>query len=276
MQNISNARKDTLVLVEGENSLNRSRSNSPPADGGRGQLLKNEIFEQLRLSILEGHLAPGERLREERLARRFRVSRTPIREVLARLELEGLVELIPNRGATVRNFTLQQLRDTYDLRVLLEGYAARQAAMNLTAEDIAALRSINAEMEQLIKQYDLLEHLAERPPLIHRLVELNRRLHSVIANSSGNSLLPGLLDRIVQLPMIHRAMQLFGREGRLATLHQHRDLIRSFEARDPDWADAAMRTHIIHARTALLQSITDQPENSNEGGAAQGVKGRDP
>src|ERR687884_94343 len=95
--------------------------------------------EVIREAIVDGRLAPGARLKEEELARELGISRTPIREALLILQAEGLVDAAPNRGATVRAHTAQDLDDLYQLRALLEGFAARRAAARLTAEQLEEL-----------------------------------------------------------------------------------------------------------------------------------------
>ncbi|MBA2343798.1 MAG: GntR family transcriptional regulator, partial [Rubrobacter sp.] len=88
----------------------------------------SRVFERLRRLILDGEYGPDERLIEEQLAERLGMSRTPIRQALTMLESEGLVELIPNRGAVVCSFSVDEVWDIYDLRAVLEGHAARRAA----------------------------------------------------------------------------------------------------------------------------------------------------
>src|SRR3954465_10850290 len=94
------------------------------------------VREQLQHAILEGVLKPGERLRAEALAQRFGTSRTPIREALLQLEAHGLVEVEPNRGAVVKTFDRDDLRELYDVRALIEPHAAALAATRITAADV--------------------------------------------------------------------------------------------------------------------------------------------
>src|SRR3954464_7514575 len=103
---------------------------------GSGQL----AVELIREAILDGELAAGERLKEDELARRLDVSRTPVREALRRLEAEGLVVVEPQRGATVRSYAPEELDDMYRLRAVLEGYAARRAAERISEADLDELR----------------------------------------------------------------------------------------------------------------------------------------
>src|SRR5918994_7649165 len=113
------------ILVEGSPPLSRSASAA--------------ASEVIREAIIDGRLAPGQRLKEEELARELGMSRTPVREALLMLQSEGLVESIPRRGATVRSYAVGDLDDVYQLRALLEGYAARRAAGRISADDVVRL-----------------------------------------------------------------------------------------------------------------------------------------
>src|ERR1700682_3154662 len=110
---------------------------------GRDRLVQNASVaatELIREAILEGRLEPGARLKEEELARELGISRTPVREALLMLQAEGLIETVPNRGAVVRTHDADDLIDLYQLRALLEGYAARQAAARVSDEELDLLR----------------------------------------------------------------------------------------------------------------------------------------
>ena len=104
-----------------------------------------EILERLRALILTGEYGPDERLIEEQLAERLGVSRTPVRQALTMLEAEGLVEIAPNRGATVCSFSIEDVWDIYDLRAVLEGHAARRAAGRIEKRDLKRLQELAAE-----------------------------------------------------------------------------------------------------------------------------------
>ena len=108
----------------------------------------------MRALILTGEYGPEERLIEEQLAERLGVSRTPIRQALTMLEAEGLVEITPNRGATVCSFSVEDVWDIYDLRAVLEGHAARRAAGRIREEELARLRELTLDMEGLAGRFD--------------------------------------------------------------------------------------------------------------------------
>lgn len=226
---------------------------------------KQEMYEDLRRAILEGQLQPGERLWEERLAEQYRLSRTPVREVLTRLEVEGLVEQAPHRGCSVRSFSPAELQDIYDMRVLLEGYAARRAALNLSDDQLAELDRLNEQMAEELAASGGGESPGEPTPsrrrirrAMARMVEINQEFHRIIYEAANNSYLPLLLQRVVQLPLVYRALQLYGDEGLGVSLTHHRELVRSLRDRNPTWAEAVMTAHINHGRAALLAYLHER------------------
>ena len=141
------------------------------------------VYGRLRRLIIEGHYAPGTRLVEDRLARDLGVSRTPVRQALARVAVEGLVQLFPNRGAVVRTFTHADLVDAYDLRAVMEGYAAYRAAGRISPGQLADLEAAAAALEGSLQQ-----HFPTRQAEVHFLVEHNQRFHNTIIAASGNPL----------------------------------------------------------------------------------------
>ena len=130
--------------------------------------------EVIREAIIDGRLAPGERLKEEELARELGLSRTPIREALAVLQAEGLVDTAPNRGATVRAHDAEDLDDLYRLRALLEGYAAGRAATKMPPEQVA----------ELFASCERFEALADGD--VAPLVKENMHFHSTIVEAAAS------------------------------------------------------------------------------------------
>ena len=112
---------------------------SAPVDGVEHRQLKDSVFLKLRQEIVSAKLPPGYLLREAELAARFGVSKTPLREAFVRLEKDGFVEIAPYRSAVVGGYSRQDLREIYEVRELLEGLCAREAALNIATEDLAAL-----------------------------------------------------------------------------------------------------------------------------------------
>src|SRR3954470_3227326 len=157
--------------------------------------------ELIREAIVDGRLAPGERLKEEELARELGISRTPIREALLILQSEGLVETSPNRGATVRTHTVEDLDDLYQLRALLEGFAARRAATRIGIDELAELRRSCERFEQLDPETELREVVRE-----------NLVFHSTILDAAASDRLAAMVRGTIELPLVYRSYIAYSKE----------------------------------------------------------------
>jgi DNA-binding GntR family transcriptional regulator len=220
-----------------------------------------EAYRTIRRSIVDGVLKPGERLVEERLAQHLGVSRTPIREALAMLEVEGLVKSIPKKGTIVRTFTREEIRELYELRIVLEGYAARQAAESITREELDQMRKLYDEMEAVIRSDWRLDDQVDR---VRFLTSKNNQFHHVIMRASRNSRLEAILTQIVELPLIFRAFFWYTKEQLSQSNHHHDLLIEALETQDPERAEQIMGVHIAGACDLLLNEVNAQPDWATE------------
>lgn len=209
------------------------------------------VFERLRRMIIEGEYAPDERLIEEQLAERLGVSRTPIRQALTMLEAEGLVEIAPNKGAMVCSFSVEDVGDIYDLRAVLEGYAARRAALRIAGEELGRLSELAEEMEGLAGRFS--EHEEE----IRRLVALNQEFHGTIVVASRNRRLGRLLRGTVQIPLMFKAFFWYGPHERTISNHYHRQILNALEAGDADRAEIVMREHVYEGRDFVIRALME-------------------
>ncbi|MEO3825758.1 GntR family transcriptional regulator [Actinomadura sp. B10D3] len=194
----------------------------------------------IRAGIVSGEFARGDRLREAELAERVGVSRTPIREALRRLDSEGLVDFVPNRGARVTAWTERELDELYEARALLESYAAKLAASRIKREQLARLRELAAEMKALAAG-----------PAADRLTELNGEFHLTIAAAGGNGHIETLIRGFIDVPLVHRTFRRYAPDRLRASMFHHDELIEALAAGDGDWAEAVMRSHILAARTTV-------------------------
>ena len=201
--------------------------------------------------IIEGEYGPDERLIEEQLAERLGVSRTPIRQALTMLEAEGLVEIAPHRGAMVCSFSVEDVRDIYDLRAVLEGYAARRAARRISGEELGRLSELAEEMEGLAGRFS--EHEEE----IRRLVVLNQEFHGTIVVASRNRRLGRLLRGTVQIPLMFKAFFWYGPHERTISNHYHRQILNALEAGDADRAEIVMREHVYEGRDFVIRALME-------------------
>lgn len=203
----------------------------------------------MRALILTGEYGPEERLIEEQLAERLGVSRTPVRQALTMLEAEGLVELAPNRGATVRSFSVADVWDIYDLRAVLEGHAARRAAGRLDGDELARLRELAGEMEGLAGRFE--DHEEE----IRALVALNQEFHGAIVEASRNKRLQRLISRTVEIPLMFKAFFWYTPHERVISNHYHRQILHALEEGDADRAEIVMREHVYEGRDFVIAAL---------------------
>jgi DNA-binding GntR family transcriptional regulator len=200
-------------------------------DQGTAGTTADAVYRALRHGILRGDLAPGERLRSDALANELRVSRTPVREALRKLEAEGLVAP-SGSGLIVRALSEQDLTELFYVREALEGMAARLAAENATPSEIADIKELLEDMESVRRRGD-----------VDALRGLTGEFHQMVCRASHNDrllqFLKTLLDQVRQI----RTSTLYG-EGRPAeALKEHRNLLRAIEARDGDRAEQLARAH---------------------------------
>ena len=209
------------------------------------------ILERLRHSILMGEYGPQERLIEEQLAERLGVSQTPIRQALARLEAEGLVEIAPNKGAMVCAFSIEDVWDIYDLRAVLEGYAARRAASRIGEEELLRLRTLAGEMEAAPGSFT--DHEEE----IRWLVATNQEFHGTIVVASRNDRLEKLIQRTVQLPLAFKAFFWYTPHERAISNHYHRQILGALETGDTERAEIIMREHVYEGRDFVIKALKE-------------------
>jgi DNA-binding GntR family transcriptional regulator len=198
----------------------------------------------IRAAIVDGRLEPGRRLKEEELARELGISRTPVREALLVLQTEGLLDSAPNRGATVRAYEAEDLDDLYQLRAVLEGFAARRAATRVSRDDVARLAESCKRFEELRAGDDLTE-----------LVRENVRFHDIILEAAGSPRLARLVRGVVQLPLVYRSFYWYSPEQKLISEHYHRQLTTALAARDAERAEIVMKEHVLEARDFLVAKV---------------------
>lgn len=202
--------------------------------------------EMIRRAILQGKLPPGYRLKEGELATELGISRTPIREALFTLQAEGLVESSPNRGATVRTYGLDELREMYDLRSLLESHAARRAAARLGHDAIDELRASCDRFAQVAVDRD-----------VRGIVSENLFFHNAILEAAASSRLTGMVRQTIALPLVYRSFVWYSAEQVGASLHYHRQLVVAFDRRDAERAELIMKQHVLEALDILVARVTE-------------------
>lgn len=209
-------------------------------------------YDRLREQILTGEFAEGDWLREGALATALGTSRTPVRDALRRLHGDGLVELAPNRGARVTGFAQSDVTDIFELRALLEGFAARKAAERGQV-DTAYLSALCDAMETAaIGRIDASEEITR----------LNLQLHAAVHEASGSAMLPRLLEGVIAVSLVRHTFHHYDEQETARSFAQHRDLVRALAAGDGDWAEAVMVAHIRGARPTVERARTTQRDET--------------
>ncbi|WP_207920216.1 GntR family transcriptional regulator [Saccharopolyspora aridisoli] len=209
-------------------------------------------YRALREDILTGMRPAGTRLREEQLAEDYGLSRTPVREAIRRLQADGLVQVVPNRGAEVVSLSAEDFEEIFGLRSVLESYAARNAALRGDA-DVARLRELCGAMEQQLGRLD-------DDGAHDEITRLNMEFHQAIHQAGGRRLLPELLSKVIEVPLVRRTFHRYTSVELNRSFTQHRELTDAIEAGDGDWAHAVMQSHVLAARATLLRPEPEEEE----------------
>lgn len=222
---------------------------------------------RLRELILGGGYSPGERLGEVELAAALGVSRTPVREALRRLAAEGLVEITTNKGARVVAYPQADLDSIFTLRAEIEGLAARTAAERASTADIDRLDALAIRHRERAEAGALDEVYA-----------LNSQFHARLNGLAGSSVLSGTVANLVHSSVLLRTLHAFDEAAMRRSVNHHLEIVAALRARDPDWAQAVMRAHLLSARASLLgprRRPTPSNRHTTAGGSdALGASGR--
>jgi DNA-binding GntR family transcriptional regulator len=210
----------------------------------RNHTLNHSIYESLRRMIAEGILVTGSRIDERAISEQLGVSRTPLREAIAKLAKEGLIEQRPYRGNFVRAFSPKQVNDLYETRMVLEGLAARRAVANLTDEALAELTGILDEIQDALARKDLAAFSVA-----------DGKFHAAIANLSGNEAVIESLERLrAQVQLVRLAAN---RDPGLVerTARERPEILAALRERDADRAARLMEEHIDGVRQTVLRQL---------------------
>lgn len=194
------------------------------------------VYAELRRRLMSGAFLPGERLREEHIAADLAVSRTPVRSAIERLIDDGLVSREERRGAVVLGWLDRDINEAFELRLLLEPYAARVAANRASEAQIEALAEINASMLRAVLSDDE-DHVAQ-------VQHYNNRFHHALLAAAQSARVRSLVDSLLDMPIIIGSFYFYSRDDMLSSVEQHKQIIAALRARDPDYAESAMRLHL--------------------------------
>ncbi len=213
-----------------------------PAMENNFKTIREVLYERVRGMILSGQYPSGTKLREEELARHFGVSRTPVREALRKLESEGLVLYLSQRGVLVNAISDKDMNEIYTVRAALEGLAARLAASEISDEDVKHLRALQQQMDKAYAR-----HNWTRAAQIH--TRFNRALYTAARNSRLLSILSQFNDYIEHSKT--RSLSLPGRAEEIR--REHQAMIDAIARHDAAAAEAAATLHVENGRRAFFR-----------------------
>jgi phosphonate utilization transcriptional regulator len=202
------------------------------------------VQQELERMILQGELAVGERLNESALALRFGVSRGPIREALRGLEEAGLLRMEKNRGVFVREISVAEADEIYDVREALEELIGRRLAKGIAAKQLSQLNSLLVDMDAATKRRDL-----------DRYHPLNLRFHDLLVEFTGNSKLIATYRRLINELHLFRRRGLGAGGGLPVSNDEHRAIVRAIEAGNAEAAAKALRDHVRASRQRMHKAM---------------------
>lgn len=209
--------------------------------------LRDVVFNTLRQAILKGELEPGERLMEIQLADRLGVSRTPIREAIRKLELEGLVLMIPRKGAEVAKISEKNLRDVLEVRRSLEELAIELACQRMSGEDFEALAKAQEAFRLAVETGDSMT-----------IAETDEHYHDIIYNGTGNARLVQILNNLREQMYRYRLEYIKDAEKRQVLMVEHHRILNAIKERHVAEAKVAIREHIDNQVITVSRNIKEK------------------
>ena len=221
-------------------------------DAGEYLPLREVVFHSLREAILTGQLQPGERLMEIQIAEKLGVSRTPVREAIRKLEIEGLAVMVPRKGAEVAKITKKQLRDVLEVRKAMEELAVQLACRRISKEAVKELEEAHLEVKKMAMDMNLTA-----------LVKADVRFHEIIYNAADNERLLQILNNLKQQMYRYRLEYLKNKKNHELIIKEHADILEALQTLDMDHATTAIRQHISNQENGVI-ALLEQTENQNE------------
>ena len=208
--------------------------------------LRDVVFNTLRQAIITGEFAPGERLMEISLANRLGVSRTPVREAIRKLELEGLVIMIPRKGAQVARITEKNLRDVIEIRTVLEEFAAVRACERIDQSGLHDLRQAQEDFIRSVEKGDILD-----------IVDKDETFHDTIFRATNNDRLISIINNLREQFYRYRMEYVKDIRQRSNLVEEHRELLDAISSRDSIKAKELMKTHLLNQQQEVINNIQE-------------------
>lgn len=211
------------------------------------QPLREMVFDVLMDAIMSGQLPPGERLMEVQLAEEMGVSRTPVREAIRRLELEGFVVMIPRKGAYVAGLSIKDIVNIFEIRTALEQLAVSLAAERMTDDDLETLERMVVELSESAKEAD-----------VEEWTELDKKFHQLIYEYSRNDRLIQMMNNIIEQINRYRIISLSNPEVRQHSIDEHKKIVEAMAERNITAAEQAAREHLTNTQTSLIGLLQEK------------------
>ena len=213
--------------------------------------LRELVFTTLRQAILKGEIQPGERLMEIQLAEKMGVSRTPIREAIRKLANEGLVTMIPRKGAIVAGISEKMLMDVLQVRMTLEKMAYECAFKYITDEQIEELKETEKKFEESVKKNDLVQ-----------IAEMDEKFHYTIYNAAQNDKLKEILTNLRENMYRYRMEYAKNKDSRDQLIKEHNEMIDTLVKRDSVEGLKIVEEHIRNQEKVILEKIEEDAANN--------------
>lgn len=204
----------------------------------------DQVYQSLREDILSGKLPPNERMTEMMIADALGVSRTPVREAVKRLTVEGFVSRIPGEGLRVVALGPNEIEQIFDIRLMLETYAVRRAALHAT----------DAQMAELHELADTAH--ARTPPRsnadLQYLSDCNARFHKLIMEAACSPRITTMLGSAIDVGLVLRTYRMYSERELVRSSRHHQEIADAIAARAPDWAASVMTSHLHATRSVAM------------------------
>lgn len=205
-----------------------------------------QIADMLRNMIMTGKLTEGDKINEVKLCETMGISKTPLREALRVLSVEGLIRLVPHRGAFVTKPELDEIVEMFDVMSQLEGFCASQACQKMTPAEFTRLEHLHAQLEEHYRQRDQ-----------EAYIRVNNQYHSLVQKIAGNRTLNQIVDGLRKKILLYRFQSLNFPARFAESIDEHRELLDAFRERDPEKAETLMRNH-LHNQSEALKALVEQ------------------
>ena len=208
-----------------------------------------KVAEIIRGNIIAGNLKPGEKINEYQLSKALNISRPPIREAFRTLASEGLVTFVPRKGVYVSKLSLKEVKEIYQLKIMMESFAARLAISTLKEEEILKLNSILNLMKEKIKENNFKE-----------IQKLNIEFHRMIIKMSKNEKLISLYESIILPIRRYQRIGLSAPSSWEVSLKEHKGIVRAIESKDITLAEKLTREHTMSAMERVVERLKEEKE----------------